>query len=122
MKDNRHPSVMLGRAMLMPLAITALIALAVKAENEPIAAGFEEGVPPAESESEKAVEEVYDLLRNLPKYKAEILKEAIDGSNGSEVAVDKRSCKGWLGKCRRQDHLCCNQRCRCGFRNQYCCL
>ena len=34
---------------------------------------------PAVSESEKAVEEVYDLLRNLPKYKAEILKEAIDG-------------------------------------------
>ena len=33
----------------------------------------------AVSESEKAVEEVYDLLRNLPKYKAEILKEAIDG-------------------------------------------
>ena len=37
-----------------------------------------QGVPPA-AESEKAVEEVYDLLRNLPKYKAEILKEAIDG-------------------------------------------
>ena len=34
---------------------------------------------PAAGESEKAVEEVYDLLRNLPKYKAEILKEAIDG-------------------------------------------
>ena len=34
-------------------------------------------IPPVESE--KAVEEIYDLLRNLPKYKAEILKEAIDG-------------------------------------------
>lgn len=106
--------------MLVPLAMTALVALVVTAENEPMSAGFEEEIPPVESE--KAVEEIYDLLRNLPKYKAEILKEAIDGSGGSEAAMDKRSCKGWLGKCRRQDHLCCNQRCRCGFKNQYCCL
>jgi len=105
--------------MLLPFALATLVALVVQAENEVISAGFEEGAP-AVSESEKAVEEVYDLLRNLPKYKAEILKEAIDGSEGAELPVDKRSCKGWLGKCRRQDHLCCNQRCRCGFKNQYC--
>jgi len=120
MKTQRNPLLAIGKVMLVPFALTTLVALVVRAENEVISAGFEEGVPPA-AESEKAVEEVYDLLRNLPKYKAEILKEAIDGSDGEE-SVDKRSCKGWLGKCRRQDHLCCNQRCRCGFRNQYCCL
>jgi len=109
-----------SNVMFLLFALTTLAVLVVATENEVISAGFQEGVPPA-GESEKAVEEVYDLLRNLPKYKAEILKEAIDGSAGEE-AVDKRSCKGWLGKCRRQDHLCCNQRCRCGFRNQYCCL
>jgi len=106
--------------MFLPFALTILVVLAARAENEVIAAGFEEGASAADPE--KAAEEVYDLLRHLPKYKAEILKEAIDGSDAGEESVDKRSCKGWLGKCRRQDHLCCNQRCRCGFKNQYCCL
>merc|ERR1739838_375466 len=120
MMQNRNTCVTVGKTMFLPFALTILVALAARAENEVIAAGFEEGASAAESE--KAAEDVYDLLRHLPKYKAEILKEAIDGSDAGEESVDKRSCKGWLGKCRRQDHLCCNQRCRCGFRNQYCCL